>query len=593
MAKKKHRKGKKKKPADRPAKKRGARSAAASDKQPLELPATRRGKSLEKSAAPPPVDRRDYLVSVGAAALGGVMWFLATADFDIWPLAWIALVPTLWAIERARTRRTAMFLGFVTGFVTSAGGYYWIVDLLSRFAAVPWILGLVGLVLLASYQALVFMLFAAAFRKIRLVSAERRGVALPAALVAPVVMVTFELITPLIFDHYLAITQAWVIPVIQIAEITGPLGVTALLFAVGGAIYDAIVETERRRRFLPGAVVAGIVAVCLVFGFVRMSQIDARRAEATPLSIGIVQGNVAQADKGIDAAENAAKQLRDMQKMSAALEAKGADFIMWPETSYPYMIARAQPQDFPPNHPARIRRGFTKPVMFGTLTKDRTKRKDKAYNSAIMLDADGQFSARFDKMYRMLGSEYIPLVETFKWIENLLPEAAGHLNGGKEIVTFPLEVDGKQYRLGPMICLEDIVTEFNRDLGQHHPHLLVNITNDAWFGATSEPWQHLALSVFRSVEMRTDLVRAVNTGVSAYIDANGRVYKQTYSIDPVRNPKGVDGVVGQVRLMEGGHTFYIRFGDVFGWLCFILTFAAWFVWPRLRRNSVEAVSESP
>jgi apolipoprotein N-acyltransferase len=522
------------------------------------------------------------------------MWFLATADFDIWPLAWIAVVPTLWAVERAGTRRRAMILGFVTGFVTSAGGYYWIIDLLARFAAVPWILGLLGLILLAGYQALVFMLFAAAFKKIREISAERRGHPLPAALVAPVVMVTFELVTPLIFDHYLAITQAWVIPVIQIAEITGPVGVTALLFAVGGAIYDAIVETERRRRMMPGAVVAGILAVCLVYGFVRISQIDSRRAEAPELTIGIVQGNVPQAEKGIDAAENAARQLRDMQEMSAKLEAQGADFVMWPETSYPYMIDRAQQQDFPPNHGARIRRGFENPVMFGALSKNRrTGRKEKAYNSAFMVDADGRFVGRFDKMYRMLGSEYIPGIETFSWIEDLLPAAAGHLNGGKEIVTFPLTIDGKEYRLGPMICLEDIITEFNRKLGAEHPHLLVNITNDAWFGATSEPWQHLALSVFRAVEMRTDLVRAVNTGVSAYIDANGRVYKKTYSIDPVRNPKGVDGVVGDVRLMEGGHTFFIRFGDVFGWLCLILTFGAWFVWPRLRRReAVEAVSES-
>jgi apolipoprotein N-acyltransferase len=138
-----------------------------------------------------------------------------------------------------------------------------------------------------------------------------------------------------------------------------------------------------------------------------------------------------------------------------------------------------------------------------------------------------------------------------------------------------------------MICYEDILTDFGRKLAALHPHLLVNITNDAWFGDTAEPWEHLQLAVFRAIELRTDLVRSVNTGVSALVDAAGRVYARTYAVDPKKDPRPTDGLLGQVRLVEGGHTVYAATGDLFGWLCIAATVLGWLVWPRLRRRSPE------
>ena len=141
-----------------------------------------------------------------------------------------------------------------------------------------------------------------------------------------------------------------------------------------------------------------------------------------------------------------------------------------------------------------------------------------------------------------------------------------------------------------MICYEDIISNFGRQLAGEHPHLLVNITNDSWFGDTSEPWEHLALSVFRAVEMRTDLVRAVNTGVSAFVDANGRVFHRTYAVDPTMHPRGADHTHASVAMMEGGHTVYALVGNVFSWLCALLTGFLWFVRPRLvrRRDAANA-----
>ena len=94
-----------------------------------------------------------------------------------------------------------------------------------------------------------------------------------------------------------------------------------------------------------------------------------------------------------------------------------------------------------------------------------------------------------------------------------------------------------------MICYEDILPGFLRGVGRLHPNLLVNLTSDSWFGAATEPWEHLALSVFASVELRVSLVRAVNSGVSALIDPNGRVLQKTYADDPYRNPRAADGML--------------------------------------------------
>lgn len=518
---------------------------------------------------------------LGLSALSGVLWFLACADFDIWPLAWVAMVPSLVAIERAPTRKLALLCGWTTGIVANLGGFYWIVGLLTRFGHLPLPLGILGLVLLAAYQGTVFLLFAAAVTKIRAVSRDRLGAPLPMVAVAPVVMVCFELLVPFIFPWYLAITQAWVTPVIQVAELAGPLGVTALLMAVNGAIYDATTASTRRRKLIPVLAAAGVMALSLGFGFWRIHQIDAARAQAPKATIGLVQGNIPFDQKGINNPELAASQLRDLQAVSARLDEQGADLIVWTESSYPYAIARQRTHDFPPESRARIRRGFSAPLILGAVTRDAENRDAYPHNSALMLSSDGRFIARFDKMFLLIFGEYIPFLETFPSMREILPSTAGHFARGDGVVEFPFEHDGQMYRLGPMICYEDILPDFGRKLAEFHPHLLVNITNDAWFGDTSEPWEHLALSVYRAVEMRTDMVRSVNTGVSAFIDATGEVYAETYAIDPHITPRGADGLIEQVALMEGGHTFYARFGDVFGYACMAVALALWLAWCRL------------
>ncbi|MES1209679.1 MAG: apolipoprotein N-acyltransferase, partial [Pseudomonadota bacterium] len=157
------------------------------------------------------------------------------------------------------------------------------------------------------------------------------------------------------------------------------------------------------------------------------------------------------------------------------------------------------------------------------------------YNTALMMDAAGDITGKFDKVFLMLFGEYIPLYDSIPWFTEIFPEAS-NFSRGSIPASFPLRTAGGDFKLGPLICYEDILPGWARRVARLEPNAFVNITNDAWFGRTSEPHQHLALAVFRAVEHRLEMVRAVNTGVSAHIDAAGRVLAETESVDPADQP---------------------------------------------------------
>jgi apolipoprotein N-acyltransferase len=505
---------------------------------------------------------------VALAALSGACWFLACADFNVWPLAWLAMVPALFVIERVDSTRRAFFFAWITGFVTSVGGFYWIVGLLVRFGHLPWIVSAVVFAGVAAYQGLVCAMFGVITRVIR------RRTRLPMAFVAPLVFVTCELAVPMIFPYSMAITQAWRPVVIQVADLAGTPGVAALLLMINGAIYDALLM--RPRRFVPALASAGVLSAALSYGHWRIGQVDRLRAAAPHIEVGVVQPNLSFDMKGGNRVAFAARQLRELQEQSRLLDADGVELVVWPETAFPYAISRAADRDVPEGNPRRVRAGFTVPVLFGATSSEGSRSashaRSRVWNTAFLLDREGRFTGRYDKIHRMLFSEYMPGRDRFAFIDRWLPSTTTQYERGDAVATFDFRAaDGHAWKLGPLICYEDIREGFGRDLSALHPNLLVNITNDSWFGDTSEPWEHLALSVFGAVESRTDLVRAVNTGVSAFVDAAGRVYARTYAVDPVAHAMGAGRIHARVVMLDGGHTVYAAVGNLFAYLCAALT----------------------
>jgi apolipoprotein N-acyltransferase len=494
--------------------------------------------------------------------LSGCLWFLAVTPFDLSALAWIAAVPMLFAVDRAPGWRQALFLGWWAGVVETAGGFYWLIDVMQRFADFPWAGAALVFLLFCAARALIFLLFTAIVYGIR----RRRRV--PMTLLAPVVMVSCELVVPQIFPCGQWISQAWHPLVIQIAELTGPLGVTALLMMTNGALYDLAVDRRAARH--PALVAATLLAAALVFGAVRMHQVDDIVAHAPQLKVGLVQPNFPYTIDGEFSRDEAIRQLTALQQQSRRLEKAGAQLIVWSEGSYPVTLPRDFIADFAPESAGMIRRGVSVPVVIGADMYDSPH--DAAFNSAVLLGGDGRVASVYDKVWLLAFGEYIPGVDSFPWLRKFLPAGAGRFSAGSGPGVMTLQdVRGQTWKLGPVICYEDILQDFLRGVGQLHPDLLVNLTSDSWFGAQTEPWEHLALSVFASVELRVSLVRAVNSGVSALIDPNGRLLQKTYADDPYRNPRDADGMVVTAPGMSGGHTVYVAVGNLFAYLCIATT----------------------
>jgi apolipoprotein N-acyltransferase len=412
----------------------------------------------------------------------------------------------------------------------------------------------------------------------------RRWKKLPMAVVAPVAVVALEHVRPVIFPYQLAITQAPALPLVQIADLLGGVAVSGLLVAVAGAIVD-LADRGRAAWRVP-AVVAGLVAFTLVYGLWRISSIDDRRAAAPRVKIGLVQPNEPMRLGVHDTAGDLAR-LDEMQRLTARLEAEGAAVVIWSETSYPMPLRRGTQRDLEEDRRWRIRRGFTGPVVIGLVTADVDAHGPTRYNSSMLLVGDAVV-ARHDKIHRVLGSEWNPVSEWFPSLRDTLPSG---FSGGSYPVVLPVALPGLELRLGPMICLEDIVPQYARALAAERPNLLVNQTIDTWFGTFAEPWQHRALAVLRAIEVRADMVRAVNTGPSGLIEASGRIGAQT----PVRSGVApVEGLVVEVAVMEAGHTVYQTIGDLFAWLCASAALVGWWLGRREhKRNQPPKTTPAP
>jgi len=494
----------------------------------------------------------------GLATLSGCLWFLACTPFDLSALAWVAAVPMLFAIDRAPSLREAMALGWWAGVVETAGGFYWLIDTTQRFTSFPWIVAALVFFLFCATRAIIFLGFTVLVCAIR----RRRGV--PMTLLAPAALVICEFTVPQLFPCGQWITQAWHPLVIQISELTGPLGVTALLMLVNGALYDVL--TKHPARLGCGVAAAALLGAALMFGAVRMRQVDELIAHAPQLPIGLVQPNFAYSADADFSREEALRELAALQAQSRRMERAGAQLIVWSEGSYPVALPRDFVADFDPDSLAMIRRGFTVPLVLGANTVE--SEVGDAFNSALLLDRDGRAVGRYDKVELLAFGEYIPGVDLFPWLQDLLPIGTGKFKAGAGPVIMSLPAaDGRTWRLGPLICYEDLLPGFIRRVGELHPELLVNLTSDQWFGARTEPWEHLALSVFSAIELRVALVRAVNSGISAMIDPNGRLLDKTYADDPYRAPRPSDSKLVRAPKMAGGNTLFVAWGDWFVYLC--------------------------
>jgi apolipoprotein N-acyltransferase len=504
---------------------------------------------------PPPRSVTPWLLAV----LSGVLYVVAFPGLDQFYLAFFAFVPVLWAARDASPRR-AFLLGLVMGVVSHFIAFYWISHLLTAFAGAPWIVALLGCVGFCFLQGASYGVGVALARWLQIQTGWSWALSLPVGLVV------MDFLYPEIFPSYVANTMAGAIWMMQTADLFGVLGVTALVGAINGAIAD-VVLARRSGRALPmrnTALVGGLAIAAVIYGAVRTAQVDAVAAKADRLRVGLVQSNVG----GLERLEDIPASVRTHQKLTRALMDQHVDLVVWPEGAYGDVI-------YPDTDVRRqVLGGLTQPLLFGAIRTEvdpKTHRR-LPYNSAFVADASGRVQGYYDKIGLLVFGEYIPLGDTFpklyEWIEN-----ASHWGRGQ--TTKPLVLEG--WRLGTYICYEDILPRLvNRIMEPSdglRPNLMMNITNDSWYGPYKEQEEHLALASFRTIEHRRALVRSTNTGISALIDPVGRITARTAKFVETT-------LVGEVPKMEGT-TVYELLGDVVGYAAIALL-AVGFVLGRRR-----------
>jgi apolipoprotein N-acyltransferase len=473
----------------------------------------------------------------------------ATPPMNVYPLAWVGLVGFYLLLRRDErgvgsgvretlrdATRGALF-GLVFGIGTNLVALRFVSAVVTRFAEVPGFVGPLSVLVIAAFEGLRLAIAGGVHRLLR-----RAGV--PRVLSFAAGLYAGTLMPSMIPWTIACAVGPWPVTV-QLAEIVGERGVAFLMALESAFAGEAIARAawgDRSCAPRPAYFAAALLASTLAYGLVRIRQVDALRAAAPRASVGLVVAGIEATERWDPLkARDIVQRLTDLTRKA---EAEATDFVVWPEAAYPFTVPH-ESRSAPRGDVAILQPGVSGPVLTGIIETS----PEAKYNSAVVCGADGTLSEPYDKMHLMWFGEAVPFEEEMPWLRKAFARGIGLRQGEKQIA-----LHAASARVAVLNCLEDILPAAGREAMQVSPNLLVNLTNDAWFAGTAESSYHLLLSRLRAVETRRDMLRAVNFGPTAWIDAAGRVVAQIPGDGP--------GVLhADPALLEAPMTPYARWGE--------------------------------
>ena len=484
------------------------------------------------------------------ASATGILLALSFPKFGHPACGWVALVPLMLALRglgplgrpQAIGARHAFLLGWWAGLVYFAGTVYWTSGVLAQFGGLPMPVATLAMLLLAGYLALYPAAAAAVIAGCLPGFGDRALALVPAAWTAT------EFMRGAFFGGFpwvpLGNSQVEVLPIAQMASVAGVYGLSAFVAAVNVAVAAAFLSRGRTRWTTVGVAVAGIAAAG-AWGSWRIARADLLDG-APPLQVGLVQANIAQADKWDP--RQARRIITTYMAMSRDVVRRGAQYVMWPESSTPAMFE----EDAATNETVRaLAAELRVPLLFGSDQFERGA-DPRYYNAAFLVGPDGRTQAVYRKIQLVPFGEFFPLQRWLSFVSPLV-ERAAPFAAGTSVVMLPAGT----HQASTAICYEVVYPRLAREAVLAGSELLTTITNDAWYGQTSAPFQHFAMASMRSIEQGRYLARAANTGVSGVVDPYGRVTQRSRVFEQV-------GIVGEVRFIRA-RTVYAAVGDVVPW----------------------------
>jgi len=487
----------------------------------------------------------------------GVLLFLAEPPFGLWPLAFVALIPLVHAARKTKQYRHAVLGGLLGGAVFFFPSLFWLTSVTY-----------IGWTALALYCAVYVMIFAAFARFTSNVLALAAGWTFLEFIRGVVAFTGFPW---LLLSH----SQYRFAVFTQILDIAGAYAVSGIIVAINILLWKGFMTGSRKNLIVAG----GIFASISVYGVVRMHTIELKRAP----HVAMVQASVPQEMKqALEGTYNPDEVLKRYLKETVALpQNQKIDLIVWPETVVlsPYTLnvnpdilrestgadarfAQESLAQLAKLNNAYFLAGSTSflPAEYGYVSDPQIAARipegnwRRAYNSAYLLDPNGRYVDRYDKIHLVPFGEYIPLRTIFPFLTSLVPFDASLSSGEKQTI-FKLHDDGETLRFGVLICYEDSDSELARRLRRDGANFLVNVSNDAWFGL-SELDQHFVTARYRAVENRVGVIRSGNNGVSGLIDPLGRA-------EILLDKNAIGSATGDLWITDS-QSVYTRVGDLPG-----------------------------
>jgi apolipoprotein N-acyltransferase len=471
----------------------------------------------------------------------------------------VAIARRRHGLERPLSPPRAFSLGLLTGGVYFGGTLYWLVETMTTFGGLSPALAALAALLLVAYLSLFPAMFTLGLWRLA-------GAYGPAALLlASPVWVATELGRQYVWDGFpwalLGYSQITVLPVAQLASATGVYGLSGLL-ALTAAAAARVVLDRGRSRWTMAASVALLVAVCAGWGQWRLTR-GALLNEGEPVRVAVLQANIAQEDKWNPALADAISE--QYLRMSRDALARGATFVIWPESSTPFFFEHDLIRG------GAIRRLAAEGRATLLIGSDQIEpvraepgRRDPAerlYNAAFLVKPDGHVGAVYRKMHLVPFGEYVPARRLLFFVSPIV-EAMTDFSPGDAPVLLPVG----RHVASTAICYEVIYGSLMRRFVLEGSELLTTITNDAWYGWSSAPYQHWDQAAMRSIENGRYLARAANTGISGFVDPYGRVIQMSSLFEE-------DLLVADVRFLTV-RTVYAVLGDLIAWLSLAVTAAA-------------------
>lgn len=504
----------------------------------------------------------DFIRTHLAAAASGLLLTVAFPKADLSGVAFVALIPLFFALKGTLSTAIRFRLGFTTGLIHYMTLIYWVVPTMTTYGHLPLYLCIPVLFLFSAFLAVYVGGFAV------LAPLEGKSTAFK-LLTPPLAWTGMEYLRSFLFTGFpwelLGYSQYRSIRLIQLADIFGVYGVSFMIVLVNAALFTIWVSIGDRssgetinkvgRAAGAGILAAAVISGAWFYGQMRVETTGRQVAAAPGRRIAVIQGNIDQAVKW-----NRTYQTYTIDKYHRLSNAAVKDhptLVVWPETATPFYFL----------HNAGLTRKVITGIqetnidfLLGSNSMDSRDGQYQYYNSAYLVTSKGTVAGRYDKVHLVPFGEYVPFKKWLPFIGKMV-EHVGDFKPGRQGET----LSWRHGKLGILICYEIIFPKLSRKAVQNGAAILINITNDAWYGRTSAPFQHFSMAVFRAVENKRSVVRSANTGISGFIAPTGRIVAATDLY--------VDDQMTRHVPMIGGSTIYTRIGDLFAGACLSLCVA--------------------